>query len=130
MKKGRREFDRQWPGRSTLEDNWRRSSRQNAGFGEEIADVGSYEEALTDDEVRKMLKGVPTTAEDQKVAEDKIMTAMFELGTLYRDRLVKNEKAAITLEKLVRRFPDSRHEKDAFYYLYLAYSDLGNAAKK
>jgi len=76
------------------------------------------------------LKGVPTTAEEQKSAEDKIMTAMFELGTLYRDRLEKNEKAVTTLEKLVRRFPDNRHELDAFYYLYLAYSDLGNATKK
>ena len=130
LKKGRREFDRQWPGRSLLEDNWRRSNRQNAGFGEEIADVGSYEEALTDDEINKVLKGVPNTEEEKKKANEQIMTAMFELGTLYRDRLEKNQKAVTTLEELNNRYPDSRHELDAFYYLYLAYSDLGNATKK
>lgn len=130
LKKGRRDFDRQWPGRSLLEDNWRRSNRQNAGFGEDIADVNSYEEALTDDEIGKVLKGVPNSEEEKQKAQDQIMTAMFELGTLYRDRLENNEKTVTTLEELNRRYPGSRHELEAFYYLYLAYSDLGNATKK
>lgn len=130
LKKGRREFDRQWPGRGILEDNWRRSNRQSAGFGEDIADINSYEEALTDEEIKKVLKGVPTTEEEKKKINEQIMTALFELGTLYRDRLEKNEKAIETLESLVVRYPGSRYEVEAFYYLYLAYSDLGNTAKK
>jgi len=130
VKKGRREFDRLWPGRSAPQDNWRRSNRASAAFGNEIAEVDSYEEALTEEEVNKILKGVPSNDEEWEKANNQIKTALFELGTLLRDRLEKNEKAVEILEELNSRYPDSRYEVEAYYYLYLAYSDLGNATKK
>ena len=129
VKKGRRDFDRNWPGR-TLEDNWRRSNKKSSSIGESLEDVSSYEEALTDEEVTKMLAGVPTTDKEKEKANELIMTALYELGTLYRDRLKKNERAVTTLEELNNRYPGSRHELDSWYFLYLAHSDLGNETKK
>ncbi len=129
-KKGRREFERRWPGRSTLEDNWRRSNRQDFSFDDNIADAGAYEEALTDEEISKVLAGVPKNDAEIQKANDQVMGALFELGTLYRDRLKNNEKAIVTLEELNNRYPESRHELESWYFLYLAYSDIGDNGKK
>jgi tetratricopeptide (TPR) repeat protein len=54
---------------------------------------------------------------------------MFELGRLYRDRLDNNEQCVAILEQLNSRFPGNIHELDSWYYLYLAYTDLGNNTK-
>lgn len=129
-KKGRREFEKKWPGRSTLEDNWRRSNRPDITINENIADVGAYEEALTDDEISKVLAGVPKSKAEIQKANDQLMGALFELGTLYRDRLKNNEKSIATLEELNTRYPASRHELESWYFLYLAYSDLGDNGQK
>ncbi len=130
LKKGRREFDQRWPGRTTLEDNWRRSNRQSLNIGEAIADQESYEQALTDEEITTILGNVPNTDAEKKKANDLIENALFELGTLYRDRLQNNKKAIETLEKMLGRYPGSHHELEAWYFLYLAYNDLGDANKK
>ncbi|MEM1120651.1 MAG: tetratricopeptide repeat protein, partial [Bacteroidota bacterium] len=129
-KKGRRDFERRWPGRTTLEDNWRRSNRQDFTIDDNISDVAAYEEALTDEEVAKVLAGVPNTDAETQRANDQLMGAMFELGTLYRDRLKNNEKSVVTLEELNQRYPESRHELESWYFLYLAYTDLGKIGKK
>ena len=129
-KKGYREFQKRWGGRFEPEDDWRRSNRPSLSINENIADISSYEEALTDDEVNQMLAGVPTTDAAKQKANDMVMTALFELGTLYRDRLKNNKKAVITLEELNKRYPNSRHELESWYFLYLAYGDLGDNGKK
>jgi tetratricopeptide (TPR) repeat protein len=129
-KKGVREFERRWPNRTALEDNWRRSNRPATNLDNQIADVSAYEDALTDDEISKILVGVPASDVEKKKANDLIMSALFELGTLYRDRLKNNEKAVQTLEELNERYPGGRHELESWYFLYLAHSDLGNSTKK
>ena len=93
LKKGRREFDQRWPSRTILEDNWRRSNRQSLNIGETIADQGAYEQALTDEEVATILGNVPKTDAEKKKANSLIENALFELGTLYRDRLQNNKKS-------------------------------------
>ncbi len=129
-KKGYREFQKRWGGRFEAEDNWRRSNRASIAINDNIADVSSYEEALTDEEVTQMLAGVPTTDAARQKTNDQIMTALFELGTLYRDRLKNNRKSVETLEQLNNRYPDNRHELESWYFLYLAYGDLGDNGKK
>ncbi len=129
-KKGYREFQKRWGGRFEAEDDWRRSNRPSVSINDNIADVSSYEEALTEEEITQMLAGVPATDAAKQQANDKVMTALFELGTLYRDRLKNNQKAILTLEELNTRYPDSRHELESWYFLYLAYADMGDNGKK
>ena len=129
IKRGSREFAKTWPGRVKLENNWRRASANSGDINDNIEDASIYEEALTDEEINAYFKGVPSTDEEKQVVNNKIETALFELGTLYRDRLDKNEKCIKTLEELNTRFPGTKHEVDSWYFMYLAYKDLGDAAK-
>ncbi len=129
IKKGKKDFDKRWDKRP-LEDNWRRANRRGAG---DIVQEEIVEEVpsgvLTEDDIKSLLKDVPSNAAEIKAAEDKIVDAMFKLGSLYRDRLELNDKAVQTLEELNSRFPDNKHELDSWYFLYLAHTDLGNSAK-
>jgi len=101
VKKGLREFQNLWGGRA-LQDNWRRSNAQNP---DELLDDELSEEdllaAITDEEVADILKDVPAN-----------------------DRLHRPDKSVEILEEMLRRYPDSRFELDALYFLYLAYLEL------
>ncbi|MBP7273471.1 MAG: tetratricopeptide repeat protein, partial [Saprospiraceae bacterium] len=130
LRKGRTEFTSIW-GSRTLEDNWRRSNKRG---GQEIAIANNVEEqetksSLTKEEVDLILKDVPNTDAEIKTANDNIMTAMFNLGKLYRDKLQSNKKSIDILEKLIERYPGTTNELDAFYYLYLANTELPNAVR-
>jgi tetratricopeptide (TPR) repeat protein len=129
LKKGKRDFDKQWSGRK-LEDDWRRSSKRGLGDFNEVAEI--LEDAaneLTDDDVSNILKDIPDSPNEIQTAKNKIIDAMFALGGLYRDRLHMNEQAIEMLETLNRRFPGNKHELDSWYFLYLAHSDLRNISK-
>jgi len=129
VKKGKKDFDKRWD-RRPLEDNWRRSSRTGLrDIEEEEIAVQRAELELTDDDIKKIFKDVPSTPEGIKVVEKKIDDALFKLGQLYRERLDNNAKSVEALEELLKRFPETEHELDAWYYLYLAHTDLGNKAE-
>ncbi|MEM1322942.1 MAG: tetratricopeptide repeat protein [Bacteroidota bacterium] len=128
VKKGRKDFKKRW-GERKLEDNWRRSKRRGiSGLDEEIVSEERIDLELTDDDIGKILKDVPQTPAQIKAAKKKIEDAMFKLGRLYRERLENNEKTVETLEKLLLEYPGTEHELEAWYYLYLAYTDLNNSA--
>jgi len=130
-KRGKRDFETKW-GQRKLEDNWRRSNRRiSSEFVEEGAPVAETisNAPLTEEEVDKLLVGIPKTDAQKGEANLKIREAMFKLGTLYRDRLQNYEKAVAVLEDLCARYPNSNYELDAWYYLYLCYTDLNNDAK-
>ncbi len=130
LKKGKKDFEKRW-GDRPLEDNWRRSSEQRTS--DDVASEEKEEEeisGLDDKEIAFLLQGVPTTDEEKADAEKKISDAMMDLGKLYRERLEKNDKTVDVLEdELLKRFPETTHELDAWYYLYLAHTDLNNKAK-
>ena len=129
LRRGIREFERTW-GDRPLEDNWRRKNRQSEGgireSGEDIADVVE----LTEAEVAEVLKDVPRTEASVRASNKLIENSLFELGTLYRDRLKNNEKATSTLLELFRRYPKPDRELDGYYYLYSMYDEANNATKR
>lgn len=131
LKRGKRDFEGKWGDRK-LEDNWRRSNRrittEISEEGTPVAEANSNA-PLTEDEVDKLLVGIPKTDAQKSEANLKIREAMFKLGTLYRDRLQNYDKAVAVLEDLCNRYPNSNYELDAWYYLYLCYTDLGNDTK-
>ncbi len=125
VKKGKRSFEKRW-GNRKMEDDWRRSNRRGASQADEevVEEVVEEGSDLSDDEIAKILSDVPKTPEEITVVKGKIKDALYELGTLYRDRLENNEKAVETLGKLENRFPGNNHELNAWYYQYLSYTDL------
>ncbi len=130
-RKGRKDFIRKWGVERKLEDNWRRSS--NKGIAE-IDEGPTVEEEtsqeLSDAELERIFADVPKTEDDIVAANKAIEKAMFALGSLYRDRLENDLKSIETLEDgLLQRYPETEHELDAWYYLYLSHDKLGNSSK-
>lgn len=124
LKKGKRSFERRW-GNRKLEDNWRRSSRQSIDQEIEGEDVESLaEKEITEEDLKKILRNVPNSPQQKTAANKKIQDAMMALGRLYREKLDNNEKTIEILEQLLERYPKTEHELDAWYYLYLAHTDL------
>lgn len=129
VKRGKRDFTRKW-GNRTLEDNWRRSSKRSSGeFALAEDDLQTPADVLPEDAIEQILEEVPKTDSELLAARLKVQEAMFKLGTLYRDRLGNNRKAIEVLEAFNRRFDRSNYQIDAWYYLYLAYSDLNESQK-
>ncbi len=129
VKRGQRSFERKW-GDRPLEDNWRRSSgNEQIKDIEEAQETAVAEVNLSEEEVENVLADVPVDEQSRASAELKIQKAMFELGTLYRDRLENYEEAITVLERLLDRFPESSFKLDAWYYLYLLYREQNQISK-
>lgn len=131
LKKGRKDFARTWGDRK-LEDNWRRSNRPISGLpGEDVAATDSTKtNTVSDAELTDMFKNIPTSEAELSVLHLATYEAMYQLGTLFRDRLQNNQRCTSTLEEMQTRYPESeRYEKETWYYCYLAFSDLKNAAR-
>lgn len=139
MAMGQTEFRRQW-GDIVLEDNWRRSLRSstaavtNAGAGDStiVADTkGQEEEAAPADpvgaEFAKVNSQIPRTDEQKKEALKKIEDAYFNVGDIYYFKLKENENAADYFTRLLNRFPETEHEPEILYRMYLIYKDTDPA---
>lgn len=130
LKRGKREFERKWGGRQ-LSDNWRLSSRlSGAQEGANVAADEIVDAAITDEDIKNILADVPQDDNARELAKLKIKEALFSLGKLYHDVLENDPKSAEALEELNSRFPGNTFELESWYYLYLAYDKMGNAAKK
>ena len=131
LKKGRKDFSRTW-GERKLEDNWRRSVRPVTGLpGEDVAGIDSAQtNTVSDAELTDMFKNLPTSEAELAVLHIATYEAMYQLGTLFRDRLQNNQRSTSTLEEMQTRYPETdRYEKEAWYYCYLGFSDLKNPAR-
>lgn len=128
IKAGMSEFKKTW-GTILLEDDWRRSNKSSGDFGDEEDEIDTKDISLSDAELKTLLKGVPRTPEDLEVAENKIISAMLNLGILYRDNLNNYEKSKEILEKLFNKYSDFDDECKGMYYLQFSYKDLNQYSK-
>ena len=129
VKRGKKEFDKKWGTDRKNVDNWNRSARRTNGeFNKTVSDDVVASE-MSSKEVNELLKGVPKTELEKEAAQDKIDEAMFQLGTLYHDKLKNDKKSIEALDKHLARFPKTKHELEDWYYLYLAHNELRNTAK-
>jgi len=133
-KKGKKDFSKLW-GERQLEDNWRRSIRISAGAaGEEQAGGAKPDSAATDGlndaELNDIFQNIPRSEAELEVLHAATYEAMYNLGTLFRDKLQNNRRCSGTLEEMQTRYPDKdKFEKETWYYCYLAFTDLANAPR-
>ena len=127
LKKGRKDFSRNWGDRK-LDDNWRRSNRISSGGGDELAGGDSSKtNAAADAELKDIFANIPKSEAELSVMHLATYEAMYQLGTLFRDKLQNNRRCTGTLEDMQTRYPDTaRYEKETWYYCYLAFKDLTN----
>ncbi len=128
VRRGKKDFNRKW-GDRPLRDNWRRSSSKESQEGniDELAEETSLQ--LTMEEVKKILGNIPDSPQAKDAANKQIESALHQLGILYRDRLENPAKSIATFEDLLRRYPNTEHRLEAWYYLYLAHTELGEQSK-
>lgn len=127
VKKGRRTFQENW-GNRTLEDNWRLSAK--GGFGDdEIESVDDLAaDALTEEEIKKLLGNIPQTKAEIAKLENEVQQAMLALGKLYKDRLKDNKKSIDILTQMEERFAKTTYEAEMWYLLYWLHTDESNTA--
>ena len=133
VEKGIENFKKDW-GQIALEDNWRRSMKASSNGltseeSEEKSDKPEEKPLVSQDEYDKFMREVPSNPIRKKEIEDNIMLSMFALGKLFRDKVNNYKNSAQTLEGMHNRFGATPYELDSYYYLYLDYLDLENAAK-
>lgn len=127
LKKGKKDFSRAWGDRK-LEDNWRRRNRPLTG----PADIAAANDSIrasevSEAELQDIFATLPKSEAELAVLHLATYDAMYQLGTLFRDRLQNNQRCAATLEEMLTRYPDNdKYEKEAWYYCYLAFTDLNN----
>lgn len=112
-------------------DNWRRSQKKKGEIEEEITEETQQNtnNNTTNNGNNKPVLTIPSTPEDFEVAYQKIQTAYYNMGVIYKNKLSKNDKAKYNFETLLKLYPNNKYEGQSLYYLYLIYSDEGNLAK-
>lgn len=128
VKRGKKNFEKRW-GSRTLEDDWRRSLKKGGSIINEESTPEEIAENLSEEDIEDIFKDVPTTPEAIAKSNDQIRVAMFRLGTLFRDKIQNYSKSVETLEELLSRYPETSDKLDAYYNLYLAYTDLDNKVR-
>jgi len=140
MSIGQTDFARIW-GNIKLEDNWRRSQRQttsneslnaisadNASPANDANQGAAVKEAdPVEAEYNRISKEIPRTEEAKKEALSKIEEAYFKLGDIYYFKLQESQNAADTYTTLLQRFPETKHEPEVLYTLYLIFKETDPA---
>jgi len=126
VNQGKAEFRRKW-GERELEDNWRRAS-VGASFTESVSeDTG--EKQISDEEIDAFISNIPTSKIAKETANRKLSLALFELGSMYRERLQNYKKSSEAFDRIVSEFPSFTKMDQVYFYQYLNYNELGNTSR-
>ncbi|MBI4945701.1 MAG: tetratricopeptide repeat protein [Bacteroidetes bacterium] len=129
MSSGFADFFRKW-GNRQLEDNWRRSSKQQVMAEQQEADTPPSSLTDTSGGSKKTppaqteeyyLKNIPFSDEQKTKANEKILEAYYNLGSIYKEDLDDDQKAEETFEALLKHYPDSKYTLNLYYQLYRLY---------
>ena len=134
VSQGRTNFTNRW-GNRPLEDNWRRSSRDDAAsFGsfntastENTSASKNTIEGISDKELATekalMKTKIPFSAKALETSQIKRQDAMFEVGKIFKLSLNEPKKSIATFKQLLSEYPNSIHEPEALYFLYLLHEN-------
>lgn len=123
------DFKRRW-GNRKLEDNWRRSQKSasdvtsaftpdQAIIDNPFQQTGQNQTAANIETIRRtFIEGIPLTAGQKLISDQKIAAAYYDIGNYYRDVLMDTAEALNTYEKLLKRFPENPNQLAIYYNLY------------
>lgn len=135
VNQGRIEFRRIW-GNRPLEDNWRRSSKENTSYAAGPQNV-TLNAAVEPEEVVEPLTLMPGS-EAWLTRRDALRTnvpisgaaftnsqkreeeALYRLGKIYRFDLKEPAKAVATFNRLLKDFPKTPYREELYYLTYLS----------
>lgn len=130
---GFQEFKRVWGARK-LEDNWRRltkTSFQDLG-GAPGADSDSLLSELGQEESKvksldEYLAELPQTDAEIAAAHNKIIEALYDIGTIYKERLKDDNNAIESFVRITNDYDTSAVAPQAYYQLYRTYLEKEQA---
>lgn len=123
---GLSEFQKKW-GKRKLEDNWRLSNKQ-AVFDETELDQVVLQDSITGDSIAFVskdphtreyyLKDIPFTESQLVISDSLIEEALYNLGFIYKDKLIDSPKSIESFESLLQRYPMNKNRLQVYYQLY------------
>ncbi len=127
---GEPEFRRKWGDRK-LEDNWRRSSKQVLGVEEigqiEISDeILDPKKGLDENTPEYYMVELPLTDSAMDVSHQKIQSALYNVGEVYRNDLKDYPMAIDAYKELIERYPEGEYKVASYYSLYKVYEEQGD----
>lgn len=132
INQGIADFKKTW-GTRKLEDNWRRSQKSAADISNILANnqvptTDSFKELnnsttlINSDSLKnEFIKSVPLSDEMKKVSDEKIGSALFDIGNYYREITLDTIEAVKTFEQLLKRFPEDPNKLAVYYNLFRLY---------
>ena len=128
---GKNSFKNTWGTRKS-EDNWRRSNKSyNQTDSDPVTEQKSGDNEsvdITDAEYKRVMADVPLNTLQKEQYRTEMKKALFALGKDYRDKIQEYQLSVDILEKLINDYPGSEFEAEAYYYLFMNYTDLKNTA--
>lgn len=137
---GMTEFIQKW-GNRKLEDDWRRSKKissmqQEASTGGNNGDTAMMKNGVSSAKASDSLnnkynrayylKNIPKTDAQIKAANDSLIEAFYNAGSIYKEYLKNNGKASADFEELLSRYPDNKYKLIVYYQLYRIYYEEQN----
>jgi len=130
---GQPEFKRRW-GTRKLEDNWRRKNKQIAGV--ELISEDEFTDELIDNKIglddkspEYYMVDLPLTDSAMTASHNKIQTALYNVGEVYRNDLKDFPMAIDAYKDLIERYPKSEYKVPAYYSMYKVYLEQGNMSQ-
>lgn len=131
---GKNEFTKKWGARKN-EDHWRRKNKTAVNFydfdEEEVEDsTSNAAPRITDNKSRQYyLQDIPLTDSALNISHEKIISALFNIGSIYKDKFSDYKKAIDAYEDLNKRYPNNDYLLISYYNLYLLNKLINNQAK-
>jgi tetratricopeptide (TPR) repeat protein len=126
-------FQTKW-GTRPVEDHWRRSDKASTSvnvFSDQTTPVKPVDENRVSDNTKRefYLQDVPLTDSAMKISDSLIHVAMYKTASVYKDKIEDLQKAQESYQALLKRFPQTIHELESWYFLYKIYGTMGDSKK-
>jgi len=139
---GYNEFLKKW-GTRKLEDNWRRSEKEFLGEGSSATEGNSLDSLskkyeTVNDSISKLDEGqrkeaylnqLPTSPQQIKESNIKIIEAYYNVGIIYREQLSNYTESVKSFETMDMRFPQNKYKLPSYYNLYRTYLLMQDTVK-
>jgi len=140
LSQGFSDFKRKW-GNRRLEDNWRRSVRNNSDITNNTLNATqnvdptvapalmqkSTADVSSNGYQQQLVQSIPLTPELMAQSNQRIYNAYLDLATFYRDVLNDKPEAIAIYEQLIKRFPKDDNLAADYYNLYRLYAEVNQS---
>lgn len=131
MALGRTEFQQIW-GERQLADNWNRKNKTSIAVVEQREEEEVDPEQLAEDSLKEAekynpefyLKDIPTDLKSQLAAHGKLVIALFNVGTIFKESFMDYPSAIKAFKRITAEYDTSSYNLPAHYQLYRVYTTI------